>query len=384
MMAQTLVRSRPTALSAVAEIRVSSFLEFLLFACFVLEGAVIPGVPVPGSDIAVLILVAWTLFRRPRASLASAQWYLPFWIGLLFYLAVESIVNEADWVRRATRLGLMVTLTMVIATGRVNLRNGLVGVLAGGAVNVVLFYLGVAPNTYGGVLMGYLGDKNVAGMFYCLTPLLLLPFVERAGLRKTLVVYGFVTVFLTGSRTSLTAFAIAVGWLTMTKRMPRVFQLPVLALAMLLVNYLEENFSQSWIFKDRAGSDELRERIGEAAAAKAATSPPYGLGLGEAMTTINGHPWFFHDSYLGLYVEGGWVALFGVVGLFVVLGLGPLSRHAYRRIPALEGAMVALLICGLKLGEVFLSLSGFLLLGCLLVSRAAFRPAVDQRFYRGA
>jgi hypothetical protein len=343
-------------------------IEFVLFFAFIFDGFGVPFLPVsvPGAELAAMALVVVGLFRPPARQLTQYGWYVPFWVVLLAYLVFESWVNEVDWVRRAVRLAVMVLLSLQLATGRLDVWSGLRGLLTGLAVNAVLFYLRLAPDGYNGVLTGFLGDKNVAGLFYALVPLLALPFIKQARWRFALIAFAGVTVFLTGSRTSIAALAVAGVWALIVRRLPLIFQIPMFAALFSGVQYLEANFAQAWIYSDRAGSDLLRSRIEEAAWQKAELAPPYGLGLGQATVDLEGKAWFFHNSFLALYVEGGWVLLLAVSGLLVVLGLPLLKARSLRPHIALEAGAIVVLFCAAKLGEVLLALPAFLLLGGIM------------------
>lgn len=359
------------------------FVEFSLFFLLIFDGLGVPVLPVsvPLSEVAAVALVAFGVFRSPIRPLTRYGWYLPFWVILLAYCVVESWVNEVDWFRRTVRLVVMVVLSLQIATGRLDVWSGLRGFLVGLAVNVLLFYLRLAPDGYGGLLTGFLGDKNVAGLFYATVPLLALPFVIRARWRVALLVFAGVTVFLTGSRTSIAALAAAALWVLVRRRLPLPFHLPMFAALYAGIQYLEANFAHAWIFSDRTGTDLLRSRIDEASWQKAEAAPPYGLGLGEATVALEGRSWFFHNSFLGLYVEGGWVLLIAVTGVLVAIAL-PLLRATHLRPPtALEAAAIVLLFCASRLGEVLLALPAFLLLGCVMaigLNRRLAGPKYEQ------
>lgn len=355
-----------------------SFVDAVLFGFFVYDGFTVPGLPghVPGSDAAAVVIVGLATFRRPRRSLAATRWFIPFWIIILTYLVFVTLYNEGDWFRRAFRIVIMVALVVAIVTERVELRAGLYGLGIALFVNVLLFYAGIAPDNYGGVLTGYLGDKNVAGLYYTIVPLILMALARRRRHQILCLVSGAFTVFLTGSRTSLAAYAGALLWMGLSRRLGPLPRIALLVLLALGLQYLEDKFARIGIFSDRLGSDLLRERIEHAAIEKADSAPWYGLGLGESVVNTGAQSWFFHDSYLGLYVEGGWVLLVAIVGLYIWVGLRLFSatRHTYHE-RIIEAASVALLICASKLGEVFLSLPGFILLAFALVNLTDGRPS---------
>lgn len=340
--------------------------DAVLFGLFVYDGFSFPGIPVaiPVSELAALGLVLVSLLRRLSYRQATAQWLLPVFGLLLIFLVFSSIANEVDWFRRTFRIASLVALLWAISSGRVNLRSGLAGAAIALVVNAVLFYAGVAPDNYGGVLTGFLGDKNVAGLYHTIFPLLLAASCSSRRLRLVSVTAGLLAVFLTESRTSMGAYAAAIAWVLVSSKLPRIGRAFFGGMLILGLQYVEANLARTWIFTDREGSDLLRERIGQAAVAKTESAPWHGLGLGQANVDLEGRLWFFHDSYLGLQVEGGLIFLIVIVGIYLLYGLRPLSRRV-RNVETIyvEAATIALLVCAWKLGEVFLSIPGFVLLG---------------------
>ena len=305
-----------------------------------------------------------SLLRRPSYRRATAQWVLPVFGLLLIFLVISSVANDVDWFRRAFRIASLVALLWAITSGRVNLKSGLFGAAVALVVNAVLFYAGVAPDNYGGVLTGFLGDKNVAGLYYTILPLMIAASSSSRRLRLLSMTAGLVAAFLTESRTSLGAYAAAIAWVLVSSKLPRIGRAVFGGMLIMGLQYVEANLARIWIYTDREGSDALRERIGQAAVEKTESAPWHGLGLGQANINLDGNLWFFHDSYLGLQAEGGLIFLTVIVGAYLVNGLRPLSRRV--RNPEtlyVEAATIALLVCAWKLGEVFLSIPGFVLLG---------------------
>lgn len=362
--------------------RPTKFLDAVLFGFFVYDGFPVPGIPVviPVSDFAAIILVALAIFRRPVRQLGSAAWFVPLFIVLLVYLAFGSMYNDVDWTRRAFRLAVMVVLVVLIVTGRINISSGLKGLAVALVINAWLFYLGRAPDNYGGFLTGYLGDKNVAGLYYSLVPLMVMLAVHQRKYQIIIVSFGAIAVFLTGSRTALAAYAFALLWIILSRRLGALARVLLFFLFFIGLLYIESNFAQAWIFSSREGSDLLRERIEQAAVEKSASSPWFGLGLGESHVFIGAHKWFFHDSYLALYVEGGWILLTVIVGIYVRVGFRRFfDVRKSESVLLVEGAIIVLLVCAYKLGEVFLSLPGFILIACALLTNASASSLQTER-----
>lgn len=339
--------------------------DAVLFGLFVYDGFVMPGlpIPIPVSEVAAMTLVGISIFRRQWRIFELPQWLLPVFCLLLTYLFIESSHNDADWSRRAIRLSVMVALLWALTTGRLNMVAGFAGVGIALAINALLFIAGLAPNNYGGALTGYLGDKNVAGLYYTIFPLLITTILKKRRYQVACISLGIFAAFLTGSRTSLAAYAAAVLWLLLTRRFPLVARGALGVGLVAGLHYVETHLARTWIFSNREGSDLLRGRIEQAAAAKTDLAPWYGLGLGESQVVMENHTWFFHDSYLALLVEGGWIMLIVIVGIYIWFGFQPFSSAPRNQAAVIiESTTLALLVCASKLGEVFLSIPGFVLL----------------------
>ena len=332
---------------------------------FVVRTAV-PGIPLvlPVNEVAAMVLVVLAVFRRPTRSLSSVSWFLPLCALLLGFLVVESIVNDVPLVKRAGSIAILMLLALFIAGGRIDVVSGLKGLAVALALNIGLFYLGIAPNQYGGVLTGFLQDKNAAGLYYAVVPLLFLVIVSRPWHRVAVIALACLAVVLTDSRTSMAAMACALIWLVVGGRFGKVFKVGLGVALYLAFQYVNDNFSQIGRYSDRFGSDALRGRIDAAAEAKAAATAWYGSGLGEATVTSQGLEWFFHNSYLALWVEGGVVMLVAVLAMYLLGGFGWFTgRPATRASGCVEAATVALLLCATRIGEAFLTSPGFLIIG---------------------
>ena len=322
---------------------------------------------VPVNEVAGLALVGLAVLRRSRRDTSRLEVTALLAGMVILYLAGLSMAHgipDADWLRRLVRMTALTVLVGFFAGRRLSLRSVLVGLLTAMAVNVPLFYLGLVPAPYQGFLTGFLADKNVAGLYYAAIPVLALPYIRTPQRRLLVLLAAAVCLFLTGSRTSMAAFACAVVWVWLTPRLGPVLRIGLLLALGWAVAYAEDNLARIGIFSDRDGTDWFRGRIHDATALKVEGTPWTGRGLTEAHVHLeDGSSWLFHNSYAGLYVEGGAI-LFGAMLLaYAVYGLR-LTSGRLRTPPrvAVEAAAVVVLVTATQLGEVFVTIPSMLIL----------------------
>ncbi|MBK5237604.1 MAG: O-antigen ligase family protein [Actinomycetales bacterium] len=335
-------------------------------------------IPLPGllatfplGDLAAVLLVVIALLRPTKESRPIPAWYVVFFALLMLFLIMSSTANEVDWAKRCIKIVTLAALAALIASGRVDLISGLRGLSLALLINIPLFFLGLTPDFYGGALTGYIGDKNIAGFYYTVVPILLLAFTDRAWQRWAIISLSFGAVTLTGSRSSIAAYGFALLWLLFSRRLNTLGKIVLGAILFFVYQFINDNFAQIGEFTSRVGSDLLRLRIDEASQAKVDMAPWYGLGLGQSQVQLQGSTWFFHNSYLALIVEGGLVVAIAIVGLYAVVGLQlfqPKIQSFHARV--IEAATVAVFLCALRLGEVFFTLPGFLVIGMGLLLMA--------------
>ncbi len=337
-----------------------------------------PTLGLPTAQIVLIVLLAVACFRRPTRTL---EVWFPLIAGLLLaFLAVESLVNDVSPIQRLGNIAILFTMTAFLASGRIDVASTIKGIAAALVINAGLFYAGVAPDNYGGVLTGYLSDKNVAGMFHAVIPLLLVLTVDRSKvvLRALILVAGAGLLVLTDSRTSMAAFALGVVWLVVARWLGPGLRFLLAGGLLGVFLWADHNLAGFGRYGTaRAGSDALREQIDTASRAKAEAAPWYGDGLGTATVTFeDGDRWFFHNSYDALIVEGGIVLLVGMLGLYLLAGVGVFTstdRNDPRHGVA-AGAIVVLL-CAFRLGEVFFAPIGLFVVGVGLALTAEKLPA---------
>ncbi|WP_085528648.1 O-antigen ligase family protein [Kocuria massiliensis] len=357
-----LTRARETVVSEAGSLRL---LEFMIGCMAAFVGTSAPGLPgqLPITYVAVLLGVGVAFLRRPRYTFSSdvRWWLVVLSLGLGFAVVVSMVAGYAttgEWTRRIFRVGSVVIFALVLASGRLHFRSVIRGFIAMLVINVLLFYLGLTSNTYGGYLTGIFGDKNQAGLNYAVGAVLALIAYEHRRVGVAIFVGLGVPLWLTGSRTSLAAYAVAVLWMLFSRRVSLPFKVIGALVIMWLVDNVEKNFARIGVFSDRTGTDALRDRIDAASFAKLQDSPWYGRGLSQATVVMEEHTWYFHNGYWQLQIEGGFVLLIAVVGFTVFVG-GRLLRSGAtttERVIVQAGAL-AVLICAWKLGDVFLTTS---------------------------
>lgn len=368
----TPVRALSVADDITGSVGSTRLLEMALAALLVIDGVPIPGLGFPFSllGVAGLSLVAFT--RRPTLPLGRTTWLLWAFGLLLMYVSAVSVLTPdsyyaADWTRRLIRIISVLTLVIMLAEGRLHLPSILKGVTFALFVNAGAFYAGITPDAYGGALTGWLGDKNKAGLTYAAIGVLALSQTRSRWTRGFLILSTFMFTWLTGSRTSISAYAFGLLWFGLVAARPAWMRWLAAGGVALALPYLQSTFARVGQFADREGSDMLRSRIDAAVADKLAVTPPQGLGLGEAYVVIDRSTWYFHNSFDTLRVEGGWPWLIGIVAITVWFGLRPFSpagREMQSRVA--QGATVVVLICAWKLGEVLLTNVWGLVLGIAL------------------
>ena len=370
-------------LSAVGKLRIP---EFVLFFGLIFEGSMF-GLPIPFNQVVVVGIILLAVTRSPQVDLGRLQMLVPLLVIGLFYLAMLSMFTEAtefafDWERRLLRLGLTAVFLLVLASGRIDLRSGLAGLATGMILNAIAFYLGLAPDNYGGVLSGFFMDKNVAGMAYAIVGVLVLAVVDRRWVKVALVLVFAAMVWLTGSRTSIAAMVAGVGWILIAPRLPVIGRWIFGLLIYLGVDLVSEDYSQIGVFSNRVGSDLLRSRIDAASEVKVDGAGFFGMGLGEAYVSFPDDPgsrWLFHNSYWSALVEGGWPWLLLVLGITVVFALRPFETRLTKPELAVQATAVTVLICAWRLGEVFFTLQWALVVGAAIWFWANARQERDRQ-----
>ena len=316
-------------------------------------------------------------FRRPQLDISSGGLMLLAAIVLFGYLVLVSVQQGTPWGQRIFRFSLILGMAAVIAQRRIDIRSLILGLVIGSIVNVPAFYAGLTPNDYPPYLTGWYGDKNVAGMYYAALGILGLFVFSRRWAGGWLALSS-VFLFLTGSRTSMSAFVLAVLWLALRNRVSVVMRLILTGVGVWLLVYIENTFARIGVFADRVDTDWFRGQIEQAMADKVAATPWYGGGLNEGYVILGGvrRAWF-HDAYLQAFVEGGYVFLGATLIAFAIVGLGLFSSRPKvgRELLVAEAAVVVVLVCAWKIGEGFMTTIAFIVLGVVIGERLG-RPSL--------
>jgi len=347
--------------------------EVLLFFALIFEGPVL-GLPVPLNQLVILTLLCLAVIRRPQFVMGRFQLLVPVFVVGLFYLTMVSAFSDIsddafDWKRRLIRLGITAALLFVIASGRIDLRSGLVGFGLGLVANAIAFYAGWAPDHYGGTLSGFFEDKNVAGLAYGVIGILVVCLVQGAVPRLLLYSGMGYLVLLTDSRTSISAYVAAGLWLLLAPRLPMLGRWLLGGGIWAGVIILAEDFAQIGRYSEREGSDALRARIDAASRIKVGEGSWFGEGLGEAYVHLDDGTWLFHNSYWTALIEGGWPWYLLVLVVTVLVGLRPFAKDLTPAEVVGQAATIGLLICAWRLGEVFFTVQWALVMSYAMLAR---------------
>lgn len=347
--------------------------DFVLFAIIPMAGVQISGFPLMEIASALAVLLAMT--RAPRVGPALGITALLI-VAMVATMFLSAELNDLTPYRRLLHLVLFATLVVVISQGRFHL-GGLSRGLALGLVISGAAYLGGYSSGYEGRLTGLFADPNAAG--YILTTLgcLALGGLTTSRLRWPVGLVVLVFIVLTFSRTSLLATALILVWMLIGSRVATLFGSIVLGLMVYGVTNIPLSLRNFGPFEDRTGSDALRTRIIAQERVKIGGSPWYGNGPGTSEVEVQGDSFFFHNSYLALQNEGGRLAVALLVGAGIVALVGLMRLPAGSRNFWYEGALIALAVCAVNLGEVLLELPAALVLGLALCHARASRQ-VDR------
>jgi hypothetical protein len=370
-------RWTPLDVRADAELRITDLLLCALVPLRVLDGP--RGIPL--NEVACAVLLGLAVLRpRPRG-VRLPPVVAVLTIALVGLMAFSGYANDIDWYQRVAHLVLWVGLVWVLAMGKVSLRSAALGFGAGLVAASVSTLFGVTSYGYEGRLTGWFGDPNAAAYFLAVLGVLAVGWAGNRRLSGILLAGLLVAVVLTFSRTGLLAVATAVLWWLAGRRLGIVGGVVVGSATLWLVHFIPPGVRLYGPFADRDGSDQLRERIIAQEHDVLAQAPWYGNGPGQATVLVDGDRFFFHNSYLAVRQEGGWIALLLLLALvaYAFLRLSRASRRGDPHAIAGQAALIALMVSAVTLGEVLLELPAAFAIGFALRTAATLPDRREVR-----
>ncbi|MBO1755207.1 hypothetical protein [Allobranchiibius sp. CTAmp26] len=324
------------------------------------------GLPVPPTSLFLGAAVFGAAFVVPTRGIARPSWGVWLTLAIPGWLFVSSYLNHVSGTKRLANIGMEALLVLVIASGRLCV----ISIARGAGIAVVLgslWGLGtLGANGYAGRLVGGWGDPNNAGLCLVVLGCVALAYVRTRLARALIALTGASAVFATFSRTSLFAMVIVILWVAVGDRVRVWVRVVVVGAVMWYVHTLPATDYATGIFAGRGGSDALRRRISRAERLTVSQNPLYGHGAGTARTNVDGDTFFFHNSYLALRAEGGWILLLIVVAIYALLLWNLLRLPDEHRKPWIEASLIGVLVCGANLGEVFLAPPAMIAVGVAL------------------
>lgn len=340
-------------------------LVVLASACLILDGVHFPGTPFPTSTVCAGLLVVLAYFRRP-AGVRRPAWYVAGLVVFVAWLALASAMSSGIGgidVKRLLNVGLWAVLAFTAASGRLDLRRVGAGLALGVTFGVVWGLATFQTSGYAGRMTGVFGDPNTAGLIVLTFTCLALPQLRTRWIQIAVAAAGIAGIVATFSRTTWLATACVLAWVLLAKHVSRWAGILAISGLVWWSTSLGDAVLATSQFSSRAGSDALRARILAAEQVQVDASPMTGHGLGSAHVQVDHLTFFFHSSYISLRQEGGWIALALYLTILVALFLAVTSLPKEQRSVRGEAALIAVAVCAVNLGEVFLTVPAALALG---------------------
>ncbi len=334
------------------EIRIT---DFALMAILPLRTVEVAGYPL--NEFAMAALVGLCLFRPARggARVPSAVGLMV--AALLTLLLFSGLANHIDWTRRVGHVGIMAGLVWAGGTGRLSLRSVGAGLATGLIAVIAMAVVGIGSDFYPGRLTGFLGDPNAGAYFIAVLGVLAVFFCDdRLKVRLAVAAPIVAGLVLSYSRTGLLAGAFALVWVLAGRRLGLVTGAALAGGMVWIINNIPTSLTTFGPFSDRSGSDKLRSRIIAQERVQLSDMPWFGHGPGTAKVFVRDLEFFFHNSYLAVRQEGGWVALLLVLAL-MAYAFSRLAKQSHAGDLVAAGAQASLIgvaVMALTLGEVLL------------------------------
>ncbi len=338
----------------------------IAFTSMGLYGVSLSGTPLPLTTIVLALAVIGAMFLRPTRGLHRPSLIMLLLPLLLAWLAWSTYLNQLTAIKRGGSLMIWLAIILAISSGRLcraSIGRGL-GIGLTLAVGWAIFDL--PASDYQGRLTGTLGDPNSAGMVLCVAGFAAISSLSHRSARLTFLAVITLGVSLTLSRTSFLALTVILLWVVLTRWIPPRALLPLTVGSLIWLSTLPEKTFASQQFAERAGSDALRGRIAAAEHTAVARHPLYGNGAGTAQVNVQSDTFFYHNSYLGLRAEGGYIALFIMLFLGIGLMWAMVSLPRQQRNLWLEASVLGVGVCALNLGSVLLATPAAISVGMAL------------------
>jgi len=380
--------ANPTLLLGIAVIIVTSLvvaslrrpdpLVFIAFAVVAMPKVRIPGSPVPAGEALMLVAVISAWLTRGPDHLPIPRWFRFAAVALLVIYLFSSLVNgvvDYSMAKRMIHMGVYVLIALCLGREMLPTRVAAKGLTTGLVVSALSGMLLFSRSAYSGRLTGIFGDPNVAGFLLAVLGPIMLSRIEKRLTRVGFAVLLLVTIGLTLSRTALLASVIFAAWLLIGKRLRRGHALLLIGILVLAIAFLPTSIQSIGPFKDRSGSDQLRNRVSSQELTSVGESPIWGHGAGTATVRVNSNDvkFFFHNSYLALLNEGGALALIAVMTMLVGVFLTLIGLDAADRDPWLECSLIGVTVMAINLGEVLVELASAIAIGFALAHLLAVR-----------
>ncbi len=367
-------RTVDRAIAADKDIRIT---DFVLLATIPLRTLEVAGLPL--NELTMAALVGLCLVRPARGGARLSSVVVILMAALFALLLYSGYANGVDWTRRIGHVAILGGLIWAGGTGRISLRSAGCGLAAGLLAVMALAVVGIGGDAYDGRLTGYLGDPNAGAYFIAALGVLAVFFSdERWKVRLAIAVPVVTGLVLSYSRTGLVAGAFAIVWVLVGRRLGVVGGAAMAAGLVWLVGNIPDEAKLFGPFSNRSGSDALRERIIAQERVSLADAPWFGNGPGTAKVRLKGDlEFFFHNSYLAVRQEGGWLALVLILALlaYAFVMLSARSRRGDLTAAGAQAAILAVLVMAVTLGEVLLDTPAALVIAFALGH--ALTPEID-------